>query len=123
MVNGEYKQILFKIFELLNFSEGERAAALESFKKKLAAEVLQAIEKELPQDQQEWLKENMAKGDPHDPKVAEVRSYIHGKYSKEELQEKARPLFKKILRDYVAFMSQGLEAEKAEKLKLLAENL
>jgi len=123
MVSEEYKQILFKIFELLSFSEGEKFTALETFKRKLSSEVLLSIQAELPKDQQDWLRENISSANTQEPMIAEIGKFVHDKYTKEELHEKARPLFKKVLEDYIAFMSQGLEAEKTEKLKMVVENL
>ena len=118
MIKGEFKKVLFDIFDVLDFSDAEKEKALETFKKKLAFELLKEVQGELPQDQQEWL--SQANPDIQDQKFNEIQEIIKNKYTKEQLYERTKPLFKKLLEDYVAFMSQGISIEEAAKLREIA---
>jgi len=124
-MKGEYKNILFDIFDVLGFSDAEKEKALGAFKKKLAFGLLNSIKGELPQDQREWLNQaslsaGWAGPDVQDPKFSEIQETIKNKYTKEQLYERTKPLFKKLLDDYVNFMSQGLSAEESSRLKEVA---
>ncbi|MBI2674792.1 MAG: hypothetical protein HYX22_03625 [Candidatus Yanofskybacteria bacterium] len=118
MIKGEYKRVLFDIFDVLEFMQSEKEEALETFKKKLAFELLESVKGELPQDQQGWL--SQAAPDMGDPKFVEIQNTIKGMYTNEQLYEKSKPIFKKLLEDYVAFMSQGISIEEVAKLKEIA---
>lgn len=121
MLKGEYKNILLEIFGVLSFSDAEKEEALQTFKKKLAFELLKSIQAELPQDQQDWLIQ--ANPDMQDSKLLEIQETIKNMYSEEALYEKSKPLFKKLVSDYVEFMSEGLEPESVVKLKEITNNL
>lgn len=117
-MKGEYKNILFEVFGVLGFSDTEKEEALQTFKKKLAFELLKSIQGELPQDQQDWLaKENQ---DMNDPVFSEIQKTIEGMYNQEVLYDKSKPIFKKLVSDYVEFMSDGLDPESTAKLKEVA---
>ncbi len=120
-MKGEYKNILIEVFRVLGFSDTEKEEALQTFKKKLAFELLNSFKGELPQDQQDWLANG--KGDMNDPMFSEVQKTIQEMYSQEVLYEKSKPLFKKLVLDYVEFMSEGLEPESVTKLKNISNNL
>ena len=93
---------------------------MESFKKRLAKELLHLLLNELTEDQREWIKiqqQQKSSPDTDDPKILEIQNTIKGLYSKEELHAKSRPLFKKILEDYVKFMSEDLDERKTTQLK------
>ena len=112
---------MFDIFGVLGFSDTEKEEALQTFKKKLAFELLKSIQGELPQNQQDWLA-NGGK-DMSDPVFLEIQKTIHEMYSQEVLYEKSKPVFKKIISDYVEFMSEGLDPESTAKLKEILNNL
>lgn len=114
MIKGEYKNILFEMFDVLGFSGEEKEKALETFKKKLAFELLKEVQGELPQDQKEWLRQPAP--DMGDPKFAEIQNAIKSMYTSGQLHERAKPIFRKLLEDYVNFMSQDLNAEEISKL-------
>jgi len=114
-MKGEFKKVLFDIFDVLDFSDAEKEKALETFKKKLAFELLKSVQGELSQDQQEWL--SQANPDIQDPKFKEIQETIKNKYTKDQLYERTKLLFKKSLEDYVGFMSQDLGAEETTKLR------
>jgi len=99
----------------LNFSDAEKEEALQTFKKKLAFELLKSIQGELPQNQQDWLVSG--NGDINDPVFSEIQKTIQEMYGQEVLLEKSKPVFKKLVVDYVEFMSEGLDSESTAKLK------
>ncbi len=121
LMKGEYKNILFDIFSVLGFSDTEKEEALQTFKKKLAFELLKSIQGELPQNQQDWLAKDGQ--DMNDPVFSEIQKTIQGMYNQEVLYDKSKPLFKKLVSDYVEFMANGLEAESTAKLKEILNNL
>lgn len=121
MLKGEYKNILFEIFGVLEFSDTEKEEALQTFKNKLALELLKSIQEELPQDQQDWLSKGSQ--DMNDPVFSEIQKTIQEMYSQEQLYEKSKPLFKKLLLDYVEFMSDSLDSGSADKLKEIVNNI
>ena len=114
-MKGEYKNILVEIFEVLGFSDAEKEEALQTLKKKLAFELLKSIQGELPQNQQDWLVSG--NGDINDPVFSEIQKTIQEMYGQEVLLEKSKPVFKKLVVDYVEFMSEGLDSESTAKLK------
>ena len=120
-MKGEYKNILLEIFGVLGFSDSEKQEALQTFKKKLAFELLKSIQGELPQSQQDWLAKESQ--DMNDPVFSEIQKTIQEMYSQEVLYEKTKPMFKKLVSDYVDFMSEGLEHESTAKLKEIVSNI
>lgn len=121
MLKSEYKNILFEIFGVLGFSDIEKEEILQTFKKKLAFELLKSIQGELPQNQQYWLAGSGQ--DMSDPTFSEIQKTIQEMYSQEQLYEKSKPLFKKLVSDYVEFMSEGLEQENVAKLNNIVSSL
>lgn len=121
MLRGEYKNILLEIFNVLGFSNTEKEEALQTFKKKIAFELLKSIQGELPQDQQDWLAKESQ--DMNDPVFSEIQKTIQGMYSQEVLFDKSKPIFKKLVLDYIEFMSNGLDSESAAKLKEVVNNI
>ncbi len=121
MLKGEYKNTLFNIFGVLGFSDTEKEEALQTFKKKLAFELLKSIQGELPQEQQDWLANGG--GDMNDPVFLEIQKTIQEMYSQEVLYDKTKPLFRKLVSDYVEFMSEDLDPESTAKLKEILNNL
>ena len=120
-MRGEYKNILFEIFEVLEFSDAEKEEATQTFKKKLAFELLKSIQGELPQNQQDWLVSGGQ--DTSDPMFQEVQKTIQEMYGEEVLHGKSKPLFRKLVSDYVEFMADGLEPESVAKLEEVVNNL
>lgn len=127
MEKGEFKRILFEIFDELGFLEQEKQAALGSFKKKLAGSLFEAVRGALSEEEKEWVLSHADSGlfDPADSKVSEIRESIKGLYTEEALQEKSRQLFKKIVVGYVDFMSRelGLGQGKRGRLEKIAESI
>ena len=125
MQKREFKKILFEIFDILEFSEEEKQEALESFKKKLANDLFDSVKRELPQEQQSWIKDHMNSANSRDPKIAEIQNTIKNLYPQEVLYEKSRAVFKKILEEYINFMSRELDLgqEKTARLREIAEKL
>ena len=109
------------IFGVLGFSDAEKNEALQTFKKKLAFELLKSIQGELPQDQQDWIA--TGNKDMNDPIFSEIQKTIQEIYSQETLYDKSKPIFKKLVSDYVEFMAKGLDLESAAKLKKVVNNL
>lgn len=120
-MKGEYKNILTDVFGVLGFSNAEKEEALQTFKKKLAFELLNSIKGELPQEQQDWLANG--NGDMNDPIFLKVQKTIQGMYGQEILYEKSKPLFRALVLDYIQFMSDGLGERSVTKLREIAEKL
>ena len=115
---GEYKKILFDIFDVLGFSESEKERVAGIFKKKLTSELLKAVQGELPEDEQKWINEVMpTSSDPTDPKVLEIKNKIGELFSENDLYDRSRLAFKKIVADYVNFMSKDLDQGKISKIE------
>ena len=123
MIRGEYKNILWQIFEVLGLFENEKEKALEGFKKKFANELLIELRSSLSAEQNQWITETAVKKeyDKGDPKITEIQKTIDSAYSKEEFDKISHSVFKKILTSYVNFMSQKVSSEKVEKLKKIGE--
>lgn len=126
MVKGEFKQILLEVFGVLGFSEAEKARALEDFKKKLAFGLMNSLKGELSLEQQKWIENQISGGieiSQNDLKISEIQKAIQGLYSEEELYQKSKEIFRKMLQEYVQFMSSGLEADSASRLNGLIAKL
>lgn len=124
MVKGEYKKVLWEVFDVLGFFDDEKEKALEGFKKKFANEMMGKLQNAFSEDQRQWLAATVAKKeyDKNDPKVAELQKTIEISFEKDEFDKISRSIFKKILVSYTDFMSARVSAEKAEKLKKISEN-
>lgn len=116
MITGEYQKILYRIFDVLDFSEEDKVNALESFKKKFANDFLKSIETELSSEYREWISENLKNDNPSETKIEEIQNAIQGMYSQAELLERSHKVFKHILDKYIVFMSKGLSFEKTSQL-------
>ncbi|OGN01509.1 MAG: hypothetical protein A3B91_00025 [Candidatus Yanofskybacteria bacterium RIFCSPHIGHO2_02_FULL_41_29] len=125
MIRGEYKKILWEMFDALGFFESEREKALEGFKKKFASQLLMEIRDCMSDEQREWIVKvaTSKQYNKNDPKVAELQKVIDSFYPKEKMDEVSRKVFKKILESYVSFMSQKVDSEKSEKLNKILNNL
>ena len=124
MIKGQYKKILFDVFDVLGFLEDEKEKALDGFKKKFANGVLIEIKGSLSENQRQWIAEVAVKKeyDKTDPKIVEIQKTIESLYPKEKMDEISKNVFKTILTSYINFMSQKVDPEKAEKLKRIAES-
>ncbi len=124
MVNGEYKKVLWEIFDVLGFFEEEKEKALEGFKKKFASELLNKLQNALSEDQRQWIAGVVASKeyDKSDPKVADIQKTIELAFEKDEFDKVSHSVFKKILVSYVSFMTQKVDSEKAGKLKKITES-
>lgn len=119
MIKGEYKKILWEIFDVLGFFEHEKEKALEGFKKKFASQLLMEIRGCLSDEQRDWIAGVAIekKYDKTDPNIAEIQKTIDSAYPKEKLEKIGHSVFKNILSSYVNFMSQKVDEEKATKIK------
>ncbi len=124
MVNGEYKRILWEIFDVLGLSESEKEIVLEGFKKKFANEMLMEIRDSLSEEHKQWIAETVSKKeyDKNDPKIAETQKAIDAAYPKEKMDETSKVVFKKILTSYTNFVSQKVDPEKSQKLIEIVKN-
>ena len=75
----------------------------------------------MPKHQQDWLAKQSQ--DMNNPIFSEIQKTIQEMYSREVLYEKTKPIFKKLVSDYIEFMSEGLDPESATKLKEIINNL
>jgi len=124
MIKGEYKKVLWEIFDVLGFFESEKEKALEGFKKKFANQLLMEIRDCMSDEQRKWIAQvaTSKQYNKNDPKIAELQKVIDASYPKEKMDEVSKRVFKKILESYVGFMSQKVDSEKSEKLnQILAD--
>lgn len=124
MIKGEYKKVLWDIFDVLGFFDEEKEKALEGFKKKFANELFNKLQYALSEDQRQWVSSAIAKNeyDKNDPKVHDIQKTIELAFSKDEFDKISRSVFKKILASYVNFMTQKVDSEKAGKLNKITES-
>src|SRR3989344_8887460 len=99
VIKGEYKKILSEIFDVLGYFEHEKEMALGGFKKKFANEMLKELHSILSEDQKRWLTQVIAvkEYDKSDPNFIGIQKTIDSTYTPEELYQKSRPIFKKII--------------------------
>ena len=124
MIKGEYKKILWEVFDVLGFFDNEKEKALEGFKKKFANQLLMEIRGCMSDEQREWIAGVAIKKEynKNDPRVADIQRAIDSAYPKEKMDEVSRSVFKNILTSYVNFMVQKVDSEKGEKLKGIADS-
>lgn len=121
---GEYSKTLFEIFNILGLSEDEKLKAVDIFQKKVASEVLILVKQQLPTEYQQWIEDHLKdQPDPADPKAMEIKNKIAEMFSEIQLSDMSRVAFKKLVSDYVDFMSDGLSAEKTSKLKAIVDGI
>lgn len=118
MQKGDYKKILFQVFDEFEFSESEKQLALEDFKKKLAFELFASVKDELSGEEQAWVEKHLDRVDPQDPKILEIQNAIRALYTPDVLEAKTRPLFKHMLSGYIDFMSRELGLSEEKKIGL-----
>jgi hypothetical protein len=118
MIKGEYKKILYEIFDVLELYEHEKEKVLEGFKKKFATEMLMEIKDSLTDDQKNWIADVSVKKEYNkdDPRIAETQKTINDTYPPEKMDKTARVVFKRILISYSNFMASKLSPEKSQKL-------
>ena len=108
----------------MGLSEEEKARAVEIFKKKTATEILKSVQGRLPEEYQYWIAEHLsANTDQSDPKVLEIKNKIGELFSETELSDLSRAALKKLVFDYIEFMSDGLSSEKVDKLNEIYEGI
>ena len=120
MIQGEFKKILWQVFDVLGFLEPEREKALNGFKNKFASQLLMEFQDCLSGEQRQWIADVTVKKeyDKSDPKIQQIQQAIDSTYPKEKMDKVSKEVFKKILASYVVFMSQKLP-DKAEKLNTI----
>ena len=123
MIKGQFKSILWEVFDVLGFLEHEREKALEGFKKKFANQLLMEIRDCLSDEQRQWIADVATKKEygKSDPRVSEIQTTIDSAYPNEKIDEVSRRVFGGILASYINFMSQKVDAEKSEKLNKIKE--
>lgn len=119
MIKGEYRKILYEVFDVLGFFESEKEEALEGFKRKFANELLKELWGSFTEDQQKWLNQTISSKnyDKNHFHVAEMQKIVDSTYPSDKLDELSRRVFKKILESYVNFMSQKVDNEKGYRLR------
>lgn len=122
MGNGEYKKVLYEMFDVLGFSDEQKAGALETFKRRLMTELFTSVQDALSDETRTWLAEHGNELTGEEPELAQVRKKIREVHTDQELLEKGRVLFKGLITDYAQFMSRDLSGEDTTKLKGIAEN-
>lgn len=124
MIKGEYKKVLWEVFDVLGFLEQEKEKALDGFKKKFANEMLKELQSSFSTEQHQWLAQTIAKKeyDKNDPNILEIQKTINSAYSKDKMDEISRAVFKKILASYVNFMVQKVDPEKGEQLNKISKS-
>ena len=122
-MKGEYKKVLYDIFDVLELPEEDRSHALESVKKKFANDFLVSMQGDLPHAQQKWLEQNIKTASANDPKVIEIQDTIQNMHSLDELRIMSHKVFKEILENYVDFMSKSLSNEKQSQLNDIVDKL
>ena len=124
MIKGEYKKVLWEIFDALGFFEDEREKALEGFKKKFANELFGKLRDTLNEDQRQWVATVVSKKeyDKNDPMVVDIQKTIDLALEKDEFYRISKATFKKILSSYVDFMAQKVSSEKSQKLMEIVNN-
>ena len=125
MIKGEYKKILWEVFDVLGFFEHEKERALEGFKKKFANQLLMEIRDCLSDEQRNWIAGVVTdkQYDKNDPKLVEIQKTIDTTYPKDKMDEMAEVVFKKILVSYVGFISQKVSPDKSQKLNQILNSL
>lgn len=124
MIKGEYKKILWEVFDVLGFFDEEKEKALDGFKKKFAHEILKELQSSFSTEQHQWLTQVIAKKeyDKNDPNISDIQNTINSAYSRDKMDEMSSAVFKKILTSYINFMVQKVDSEKVEKLNKIAES-
>ena len=121
---GEYKKILFEIFDVLGLSQDEKIGATDIFKKKLAAELLATIKPQLSSEYQQWIADHLREQpNASNPKALEIKNKIAEMFPEKEFASMSRGAFKKLVQDYVNFMSEGLSSEKAAKIQEIVDGI
>lgn len=123
MIKGEYKKILWDVFDILGFLDEEKEKALDGFKKKFANEMLKELQSSFSTEQHQWLNQTIVKKeyDKNDPRILEIQNTINSAYPEDKRDEMSRGVFKKILVSYINFMIPKVDPDKVEKLKKIAE--
>ena len=124
MISEKYKNLLNEIFDVIGIPESGRDGALTSIKKKVAYGMYQSLKDKLPPDSQKWINEhvNDMTISPDSVEVQEIQKHINATPD-EELLNLSLPIFKKVVTDYVDFMSEKLDPGKAPKLREILANL
>ncbi len=123
MTNRLFGEVLEEVFSILELTEEEKKQAAETFKKRLAFNVLRSVQSELPLEQRDWIDQNSSNTTTADnQKLTEIRSAISELYTPEELFEKSKPIFRSLLEDYIKFMSPDLSEEEVSQLNAVVAN-
>lgn len=124
MIKGEYKKILWEVFDVLDFFDHEKGKALEAFKRKFANQLLLEIKDSLSDEQRRWIDEAAEKKyyDKEDLRIGEIQKTIDFFYSKDKMDEVSTRVFKKILISYVDFMTQRVDAQRVEKINKIVSS-
>lgn len=121
MGNGEYKKVLYEMFDVLGFDDEQKASALEGFKRRLMSELFKSVESALSDETRAWLTEHGDSLTGEEPELVQIRERMREVHSDEELLSKGRVLFKGLLTEYAEFMSKELSDEDTAKLKGIAD--
>ena len=116
MVHGEYGKTLEEVFGVLQLSEAEKKGNIDFFKRRLANELWLDVKKDM-KNVPAWAEELQVMADTSDPRLMELKKRVEAEFSRSELTKRSRPLFKKILREYITPISLGLEPNAIARLE------
>ncbi len=121
---NELRKSLSEIFSILGFSDEQIDKAVQDFQKRIAFELLESVKNELSTEYREFI-ERTAKDaiDPRHPMVLTIKKELERLHSKEEYLEKSRTILNGLIHKYADYMSRGLSAETAYKLKIAADKI
>lgn len=114
----ESEQLLKDIFDILGFSEKERAATTLNFKKALAAKLLTSVARQLSPEHQAYLAERgPSLTDGADPMVAEIREALKKLRTDDEYRAMIAQEFRALITDYLTFVGRGKSADTVYQLE------
>ena len=123
MIKGDYKKVLWQIFDVLGLTESEKEYGAEKFKKHFAADLLKLLQERLSQEHKNWIDENLNNQSINSAKALEIQSAIRGAFTGDEIDKLSYSAFKAILIRYSSSISQKLgDTEKVKKINSIAES-
>ena len=122
MIKGDYKKVLWQIFDVLGFNEEEKQYASEKFKKRFAADLLKPLQAKLSKEHNDWINQNMANTAIDPAKAVEIQTAIRSAFSQEEIDKHSHEVFKAILVRYSTSLIQKVDQEKSSKISKIADS-
>ena len=100
MIRGDYKKVLWQIFDVL----------------------VVPLQDRLSREDQEWIIENMNNIDIDRDRALEIQRAIKNAFSEEEIDRLSRDTFKVILVRYTSFMINKLDQEKSSQIRRIVDS-